>query len=111
MVAIECTGYDVKVTTELMDSMSVAMGQAVTAGQKIGGCGHTGNAEPKPGTAASPLAHTQLAVRDGNGWRNINPCSIEEGSNTPIFDCRKLMGPKTRRNEIHDVGGGPVASN
>jgi len=110
MVAIECTGWDEKVTVEHMDSIGVSQGQTVTAHQQIGTCGHTGNAEPKPGEMPAPHGHIQLAVRDGgNGWKNVNPCNAP--APFASLKCGELLfGPETRFNPIHDVGG-PIASN
>ena len=104
MVAVECGDY--KVTCEHMDRIDVTVGQTVAAHQQIGTCGHTGNAEPKPGEAPAPHAHIQLAVRNGNDWKNMNPCAGPKGST--ILRCSPLlMGPETRLNPIRDV----VASN
>ena len=101
MVAIVCG--DEKITLEHMDRIDVVVNQAVTAGEQIGTCGHTGNAEPKPGQAPAPHAHIQLAIRDGNGWKTINPCAAKPG--TTVLECvPKLAAPgETRLNPIRDV--------
>lgn len=108
MIAIDCGNE--KVTVAHLDSIAVTVGQTVTAEQLIGGCGHTGNAEPKPGTAAAPHAHIQLAIRQGNGWKNVNPCAAPEGFLSLHCD-PYIIGPQTRLNPIRDVGVGPIASN
>jgi murein DD-endopeptidase MepM/ murein hydrolase activator NlpD len=101
MVAVVCG--DEKITLEHMDRIDVVVNQTVTAGEQIGTCGHTGNAEPKPGQAPAPHAHIQLAIRDGKGWKTINPCAAQPG--TTVLECvPKLAAPgETRLNPIRDV--------
>jgi len=101
MVAVVCGNE--KLTLEHMDRIDVVIGQRVMPGEQIGTCGHTGNAEPKPGEAPAPHAHIQLAVRDGKSWRNINPCEISPG--ITALECFPKMASEstTRLNPIRDV--------
>jgi murein DD-endopeptidase MepM/ murein hydrolase activator NlpD len=101
MVAVMCG--DEKITLEHMDRIDVVVGQKVAVDEQIGTCGHTGNAEPKPGEAPAPHAHIQLAVRNGKGWRNVNPCEAAPG--ITALECFPKMASEgtTRLNPIRDV--------
>lgn len=96
-----------------LTSSSVSRGDKVTAGQRIGAAGHTGNVHP----AGSKGAHLHFEIRQGGGYgHDVNPMPYLSGAVAPTSPQSSPTpsaggdGTKSSTKSVGTPAGGAVGS-
>lgn len=101
-VIVACSDGMHKTSAMHLDTSVVSKGTSVRAGQEIGGCGTTGNAERGK---SGPHVHFKLERLIAGVWTIVSPCAGMP--NETVLNCGAMWGPNTDFAPLSTV----VASN